>query len=138
MPDLKSGPQTKKDFEEYVRSHCGNPDAGTASSYCRAMEVMTKVFNEQNPAFSKVHNVWELTDPDEIMRLYERVKIEQDKFKAGHRGVFGSYAGRGDGYYRKGWCSAALKFFAQFRAAQLGRNLPSVIIGLPLLMMLVA
>ena len=117
MRALKSGPQVEKDFERFVMENCGAPDGGTASSYRRAMELLKDVFALQRPAFAATADVWSITDPAEIMRLYAAVKKEQDKFKAGRGGVFGPYVGRGDSYYRKGWCSAALKFFAQFRAA---------------------
>lgn len=98
--------------------NCGAPDGGTASSYRRALELLSRAFQANLPAFAPAADVWTLTDPATIMRLYEDVKTEQDKFKAGTGGIFAPYAGRGDSYYRKGWCSAALRFFAQFRAAE--------------------
>lgn len=105
-------------FERFVMENCGAPDGGTASSYRRAIELLKKVFGYNLPPFAPVADVWTMTDPKVIMQLYKDVKTEQDKFKSGHGGVFAPYAGRGDSYYRKGWCSAALRFFAQFRAAE--------------------
>lgn len=108
----------EKEFQNFVMEHCGAPDGGTANSYRRALELLKKVFSNKLPAFVPVADVWTMTDPAAIMKLYEDVKKEQEKFKVGQRGIFGPYAGRGDSYYRKGWCSAALKSFAQFRVAE--------------------
>ena len=118
MRVAKSGSQIGKDFELFVMENCGAPDGGTANSYRRALELLKKVFSNKLPAFVPVADVWTMTDPAAIMKLYEDIKKEQEKFKDGQRGIFGPYAGRGDSYYRKGWCSAALRFFAQFRAAE--------------------
>lgn len=118
MREIKTVPSVEESFERFVHETCGSPDGGTASSYRRAMELLTKVFAKNRPDFSRVDDVWTLTDPEEIMRMYESVKHEQDKFKVSRSGIFGPYAGRGDSYYRKGWCSAALRYFAQFRASE--------------------
>ena len=104
-------------YFEYVRCHCGSPDSGTASSYRTAMDKLQKVFAANKPDWAPVADVWTMSDPAEIMSLYERVKTEQARFRSGS-GIFLPYAGRGQSYYEKGWCSAALKFFAQFRAAE--------------------
>lgn len=117
MRTVKPGLQIEKDFELFVMENCGAPDGGTASSYRRAMELLKKVFSAKLPVFAPMADVWAMSDPSVIMKLYEDIKKEQEKFKSGHEGIFGPYAGRGDSYYRKGWCSAALRFFAQFRAA---------------------
>jgi len=101
----------------FVREHCGSPDGGTAGSYRTALNKLNTVFGAHKPMWAPAADVWTMTDPAVIMTLYEKVKVEQGKFRNGH-GIFHPYAGAGDSYYKKGWCSAALKFFAQFRAAE--------------------
>ena len=118
MSAAKTSLKVEKDFEQFVVENCGTPDSGTANSYRRAMELLKGVFSNKLPPFAHTADVWMMTDPSAIMKLYENIKTEQDKFKAGKGSIFGPYAGHGDSYYRKGWCSAALRFFAQFRAAQ--------------------
>lgn len=107
-----------KSFYAYVREHCGDPDGGTASSYKKAIEKLCVVFSNDKPQWAPVANVWEMTDPEAIMSLYEHIKKAQEQFIKYRNGIFGPYAGRGDSYYRKRWCSAALKFFAEFRAVE--------------------
>ena len=104
-------------YSEYVRSHCGSPDSGTANSYRTALDKLQKVFADERPKWMTCDDVWMMNDPAQIMALYEKIKEEQARFRAGN-GIFLPYAGPGDSYYKKGWCSAALKFFAQFRAAE--------------------
>lgn len=106
----------KDDFFVYVQNHCGNPDSGTASSYRTALDKLNTVFSAEKPSWCPVNDIWQLNDVSGIMDLYERVKVEQDNFKKDLNGIFLPYKGRGDSYFRKGWCSAALRFFAQFCA----------------------
>lgn len=112
------GSATEKAFERFVLENCGNPNGGTASSYRTAMAKLKMVFERSLPSFARTADVWSITDPAELMRLYTDVKQEQDRFKNNQTGIFAPFAGKGDSYYRKGWCSAALKFFAQFRATE--------------------
>lgn len=114
----KQGGVTEKAFELFVQENCGNPEGGTASSYRTAIAKLKMVFERDMPSFVRNPDVWAITDPAEVMRLYELIKVEQDKFINSGSGIFAPYAGRGDSYYRKRWCSAALRFFAQFRAAE--------------------
>lgn len=109
---------TAEAYCAYVREHCGDPDGGTPSSYTKAIEKLCMVFGRDKPRWAPVADVWQMTDPAEIMALYERVKKAQDQFIKNQNGIFLPYQGRGDSYYRKRWCSAALKFFAQYRAAE--------------------
>ena len=108
----------KEDFFVYVQNNCGNPESGTATSYRTALNKLTTVFSSVKPKWCSIDDVWKLNKVSEIMALYKKVKEEQDKFKKGLPSVFNSHKGLGDSYYRKGWCSAALRFFAQFRAAE--------------------
>ena len=100
-------------FEGFVRDNCGDPGSGTASSYRKAIDRLTHVFLVAKPSWAPVSDVWMMTNPKEIMDLYVRIKAEQEKFIKSHAGIFAPYQGKGDSYYRKRWCSAALKFFAQ-------------------------
>lgn len=109
---------TAETYLAFVREHCGDPDGGTPSSYTKAIEKLCTVFAADKPTWAPVADVWLMTDPKAIMDLYEEVKKEQDRFIKYHNGIFLPYRGRGDSYYRKRWCSAALKVFAQFRAAE--------------------
>lgn len=108
---------TAETYLAFVREHCGSPKGGTAGSYRTAIEKLCTVFAADKPTWAPVADVWQLTDPKAIMDLYEKVKKEQNRFKH-QSGIFLPYKGTGDSYYRSGWCSAALKFFAQFRAAE--------------------
>lgn len=105
-------------FERFVRDNCGDPNSGTASSYRKAIDRLTGVFLAAKPSWSPVADVWTMSNPKMIMDLYEHIKAEQDKFIRSQSGIFAPYKGRGDSYYRKRWCSAALKFFAQYCASE--------------------
>lgn len=107
----------QQSYFEFVREHCGSPDGGTAGSYRTALNKLKFVFTQNKPKWAPVADVWSMTDPAAIMALYKKVKNEQGRFRKGE-GLFQPYAGHGDSYYKKGWCSAALKFFAQYRAAE--------------------
>lgn len=109
---------TAETYLAYVREHCGDPDGGTPSSYTKAIEKLCTVFTADKPIWAPVVDVWQMTDPKEIMALYEKIKEAQDQFIKYQSGIFLPYKGHGDSYYRKRWCSAALKFFAQFRASE--------------------
>jgi len=104
-------------YFSFVREHCGSPEGGTAGSYRTALNKLGEVFAANKPDWAPVADVWSITDPAVIMALYEHVKEEQGRFRNGS-GIFLPYQGAGDSYYKKGWCSAALKFFAQYRAAE--------------------
>ena len=109
---------TAETYLAYEREHCGDPDGGTPSSYTKAIEKLCTVFAADKPTWAPVADVWQMTDPKSIMDLYDEVKKAQDQFIKYQSGIFLPYKGHGDSYYRKRWCSAALKFFAQFRAAE--------------------
>ena len=105
-------------FEDFVRENCGCPNGGTASSYRKAIDHLTSVFSAAKPTWAPVADVWSMTSPDAIMKLYACVKVEQDKFIKSRSGIFAPYRGKGDSYFRKRWCSAALKFLAQYFASE--------------------
>lgn len=106
---------TKELFMSFVREHCGDPNSGTATSYGKAIDNLCEIFSNQTPNWVNEIDVWKMSDSTEVMKLYEQVKNEQSLFRKGSKlSIFAPYAGRGDSYYRKGWCSAALKFFAAY------------------------
>lgn len=109
---------TADSYFDFVREHCGDPEGGTPSSYTKAIEKLCMVFGHDKPAWAPVSDVWQMTDPKAIMSLYEQVKKAQDQYIKFQTGIFLPYQGRGDSYYRKRWCSAALKWLAQYRAAE--------------------
>ena len=108
----------KEAFFKFVRDNCGAPDSGTASSYRTAIEKLCMVFTASKPTWAPMSNVWAMKDPHEIQLLRDNVKKEQTKFRRSSSGIFASYKGEGDSYFRKYWCVSALAFLAKFREAQ--------------------
>lgn len=110
-------PQVAFDFQDYVTTQSRLPAGGSPHSWRRALELLSDVFAAEKPSFTDEYNVWQITEPEEIMHLHGIVKREQNKLRRGE-GLFAPHASHCGSYYRNGWCSAALKLYAQFRASQ--------------------
>ena len=110
-------PRVAFDFQDFVVTQSRLPAGGSPHSWRRALELLSDVFAAEKPSFTNEYNVWNITDPNEIMHLHGIVKKEQNKLRRGE-GLFLPYSSHCGSYYRNGWCSAALKLYAQFRATQ--------------------
>jgi len=106
------------DFYRFVRESCGAPDGGTAGSYRTAINKLCCVLSEQKPSWVISPDIWAVTDPDVIIALSDQIVGEQKKFKKSGTGLFASYQGRGDSYFRKYWCVSALRYFAKYLHAR--------------------
>lgn len=106
------------DFSDFVRSNCGASDSGTASSYKAALDKLKIIFTANKPEWVPEADLWKIDDPKLLNLIYEKVLEEQTKFIKGEDSIFEPYRGRGDSYFRKRWCSAALRCYALFRAGE--------------------
>lgn len=121
MHSVKIKSDVEGQFVKYVLENSTSPDSGTASTYHRALEVLSFALQRSNTVICKDPVVWHETNPDILMRLYSYVVQEQVKYAREGTGLFSTLdgSGIGKGYYLKRWCSAGVKKFAEFRAVEL-------------------
>ncbi len=110
-------PRVAFEFQDYVLTQSRLPAGGSPHSWRRALQLLSDMLAKEKSSFTNEYNVWSIVDPKEIMRLHGIVKKEQNKLRRGE-GLFVPHSGHCGSYYRNGWCSAALKLYAQFRATQ--------------------
>jgi len=95
----------KESFIEYLEAK-GPDNSGKPTSYARAMKVIEEVF------FSKgllgLVDIWSFITLENIDPIYEVVLNEQAK----NDGIFQNY--KPSSYWKKRYCSAALKEFKLF------------------------
>ena len=83
-----------------------NSEAGTISSYVRAMDIIDE-------ALKSPKSVWSIRDVSRLQQLLEYVKREQRKVDGG---IF--KAVKTKSYWQQGFCSAALAKFIEFVETQ--------------------
>ena len=102
-------------FQQFVLSHSDAPSGGSPHSWRRALELLSEVFKVIKPSIVTTTEIWDITDPTLIMQIYDMVKLEQNKLSK-NDGIFVNFLYLGSSYFRRGWCSAALKLYAEFRS----------------------
>lgn len=110
----------QRDFVRFVMENCGCPSGGTASSYEHALFVLNLALQKAKPSYAPEFNVWKISDVAEIKALYDHVLKEQRSFIKEGTGIFSvlTVDDAGPSFYKKRWCSAALRFLEKFRTAQ--------------------
>ncbi len=96
---------TKERFLEYLEGK--SPEkSDKPQSYAKAMEVIEETFFRKS--LSEITDIWNFITLENVDSLYNTVLAEQKK----DDGIFKNYAP--SGYWKKGFCSAALKEFKEF------------------------
>ena len=83
--------------------------SNTAPSYVAALKKIDTALHLHNVFLAPAESVWEIRDVERLAALYEFIKCEQKKDKGG---VFCNEPSKS--YWKKGFCSAAVKDFSQF------------------------
>jgi len=101
----------KDSFIDYLKSQ-SPVTSGKPNSYAKAMEVVENVFFEKT--FSDAISIWDFINSENIEQIYNFVREQQNS----EDGIFKDY--KPDSYWKKGYCSAALKEFGAFLNTQNG------------------
>lgn len=96
-------------FIDYLKSQ-SPATSGKPNSYAKAMEVVEDVFFEKT--FSDAISIWNFINSENIEQIYNFVREQQNS----EDGIFKDY--KPDSYWKKGYCSAALKEFGAFLNTQ--------------------
>lgn len=112
----------QESYVEFVRHHCSDPDGGSPSSCKVALDKLSAALGRSRPAWAPDVDVWSLKSPQRIEELYKHVLKEQNRFIANESNIFEPYRGPGDSYFRKRWCSAALRYWSEYWNAQMDGN----------------
>ena len=83
--------------------------SNTAPSYVAALKKIDTALHQHGVFLAPDESVWEIRDVERLAALYEFVKGEQKKDDGG---VFCNEPSKS--YWKKGFCSAAIKDFSQF------------------------
>jgi len=120
MHSVKVKSDVEERFVKFVIENSSSPDSGTASTYHRAIEVLSIALQRSSASICDDPIIWHETNSDELMKIYACVVREQVKYAHDRSGLFSCLDGTGigKGYYLKRWCSAGVKKFAEFRAAE--------------------
>ena len=83
--------------------------SNTAPSYVAALKKIDTALHLHNIFLAPTESVWEIRDVERLAELYKFIKIEQKKDDGG---IFCNEPSKS--YWKKGFCSAAVKDFSQF------------------------
>jgi hypothetical protein len=101
----------KKDFETFILRN-NKSGSGKASSYIRAMALLEEMLLYQPLGFEDCQNLWSIKS---ISRLHELYALIREQAKIGEASVW-NLPEIPSSYLQKGFCSAALKSYMEFRS----------------------
>ena len=96
-------------FKDFLREE-SKSSSNKAPSYVRALDLLGSILARKGKTGYQFSNVWEITNPDTIRKLYEYVGEHRKK---GETGIFTGEEPRS--YWEKGFMSAALRSYLEFR-----------------------
>ena len=108
----------KEDFTSYLYEEAGSSGRGTVSTYIRALDILDeaiKLGKEHIPAPS----VWAIESPSDLIKLQKFVLDQQHEYAEGQSGIFATLKNVGQSYFKKRWCSAAVRQLAAFRQTRI-------------------
>ena len=111
----KSG--IKRDFIDFAMANYCASNSRTATSYCRALDVLSNAIQMNGLDIAGKTNVWEIASIDELMKLYAFTIKETHRYLKDESGIFSKATLGGKSYVRNWWCSSALKALAAFRSS---------------------
>lgn len=97
-----------EEFAEYLRRTYG-PVSGTANSYKMAIKILDNIFEQYDVLNFSGTSIASITDVGAINSLYEFVKAEEKKMRAGEDSIFKYGKSSQQSYPKKGFCSAAVR-----------------------------
>lgn len=114
---MMSHKDIRKRFLEFAESGYCSANAGTAVSYCRALDIVSNVLQKTGLAGDENVNIWQVESVDALLRLYNIAVDETRIFLRNGGGAFSQRDFGGKSYIEKWWCSSAIKAFAAFRSS---------------------
>ena len=103
----------KDAFEKFIFS-ANVEGSGKASSYVRALDLLSEMLQAHPMGFSDCQNIWEVRDKSRVDSLYSLVRQETTK---GSKSKW-SLPNLPPSYLHKGFCSAALARYLDFLVSQ--------------------
>ena len=103
-----------EEFAEYLRRTYG-PVSGTANSYKMAIKILDNIFEQYDVLNFSGTSIASITDVGAINSLYEFVKAEEKKMRAGDDSIFKYGKTSQQSYPKKGFCSAAVRSLMNYR-----------------------
>ena len=110
-----------EEFTEYLQRTYGTV-SGTAHSYLSAIKILDNIFAQHNIFNLEGASIATITDAGEVYNLYQFVKDEEKKMKAGEDSIFRFGNPTQQSYPRKGFCSAAVRSLFNFRESIIVRE----------------
>ncbi len=110
--EKESSETTKKSFEDYLLRN-NKTGSGKASSYIRALSLLEQLLDRQPQGFEHCCNIWKVESVSKLHELYEFVLIQAKQPKQSGW-VFDDIP---ESYLEKGFCSAALRAYIEFRSS---------------------
>jgi len=107
-------PSIKELFIEYLKGRSAD-GSGKPQSYAKAMQVIEDVLFDER--FSESFSIWEFVNDKNVDKIYEYVRIQQNL----DDGIFKNYEPKS--YWKKNYCSAALKEFKEYLSVTLEANI---------------
>lgn len=103
-----------EEFAEYLQLTYGVAN-GTASSYKMAIRILDNIFEQYDVLHLAGQRIASITDVGKIDSIYEYVKSEEKKMRAGEDSIFKFGKLSQQSYPKKGFCSAAVRSLQNFR-----------------------
>ena len=103
-----------EEFAEYLQRIFGVRN-GTANSYKKAIEILDDIFMQRDVLQLSGKSIATITDVGVINNIYEFVKAEEKKMRAGQDSIFKYGKTSQPSYHQKGFCSAAVRNLLKFR-----------------------
>ncbi len=104
----------QKGFEEYLFALYGRK-SGTAKSYITAIRIIDEMFLKDDVFALKGKSITGIDDIDLLDKITDFVYLQQYLFKKGEDSIFRNISSKQTSYPSKGFCSAAINRFLDYR-----------------------
>ncbi len=108
----------KRDFIDFAMANYCASNSRTATSYCRALDVLSNAIQMSGLSVAGENDVWRILSTSELMKLYDFTIQETRKYLKDGSGLFSRATLGGKSYIKNWWCSSALKALAAFRSSE--------------------
>lgn len=101
-------------FEDYLHSKYSTPNSGTAHSYLKAIEILNRIFSQQDVFQLNNQSLADITDPVLMARVIDFVAEEEDKCRREEKSIFDLGQPNQKSYPKKRFCTAAIRRLGEF------------------------
>lgn len=88
--------------------------SGKAGSYAKAIDILNEIFSNTSLKNYSIHNLYNITNPEDIEDIRNSVSIEEKKMRNGEKSIFDYGKATQTSYPRGGFCSAALRSLKEY------------------------